>query len=262
MTCNVVVLAMGIADPKWPLPSLEIGAEGTALRGAPPTMLGTFDEAALEVALKVRDSHESTHLTFVLIDGSGSEALARTVGGYRPDALVRLDASALPACDAAAMATFMADVVRTLPAPQLVLIGREFGDLDDGAVAPCLVEHLGWPFAALVQEVAFDGQRFELMRERGTVREWSELAPPVLASVTNDRRNRLRHPLLKNVMAAKRAVYPVTRIEGIRASPALTLAAAGRAPAPARTPCRLVEGPLDVQVAALATYLLEARAAP
>ena len=91
----------------------------------------------------------------------------------------------------------------------LILIGREFGDHDVGVIAACLAAELDRPFFALVQAVRWDGDRLELLREQGVVEETVGVEEQLVASVTNDRRNRLRHPLMKNVMEAKRAVIPV-----------------------------------------------------
>lgn len=258
MARNVIVIATGIADPKWPLPPLEVRADGTLSSGTPPMLLGAFDEAALEVALRLRDAADDIRVSVVLFDPSSSDALARTVAAHRPDALVRIDAGPLPGWDAVAVAAFAADVVRTLAQPHLVLIGREFGDLDDGAVPPCIAEQLGWRFAALVQDVAFDGERMQLMRERGMSREWTRLAPPVVASITNDRKNRLRHPLFKNVAAAKRADVRMAQLDAAPPARALALAAADPASKPARAACRLIEGGIDNQASVLAKCLLDA----
>lgn len=263
MALDVVVLVTGIADPKHPLPPLSVSANVVALNGAAPTILGSFDEAALEVALKLRDTDPATRVTVVLLDRYGCDALASTIGGHRPDRLLRVDASALPLWDAAAAAAFCAQVIHGVGEPSLVLIGREFGDLDDGALPPCIAERLGWRFAALVQEVGFLDGRLEFMREGRAVREWTALPAPVVASVTNDRRNRLRHPLLKNVMAAKRASYPTVKADTELGHPDLSLSTASPMPAPSRgSGCRLLEGPLDRQVVALSRYLLEAGRAP
>jgi len=262
MPLNVLVLAAGIADPKWPLSKLEIANDGATVRDALPRILSPFDEAALEIALKLRDADPATRVAVALFDVSDSDALARSVGALRPDALRRIDARAVALWDAAGSASFFRDLLSADPTLDLVLIGREFGDLDDGVLPPCIAEKLGWRFAALIQQVSAMEGRLELMRERGRVRESFEIVPPMIASVTNDRKNRLRHPLLKNLMLAKRSTFPLEKLQTTHNDLQLTLRAAIPAPTKMRaTACRLLDGPVEGQAAQLSDYLRAARAA-
>ena len=50
---NIVVLIGGVHDPKWPI---ALGDEGSAIPAAENQVLSPFDEAALEVALRIRDA--------------------------------------------------------------------------------------------------------------------------------------------------------------------------------------------------------------
>lgn len=259
MAFHVVVLVTGIADPRGPLPAWDVAASGSAVRVAPPVMLGSFDEAALELGLKLRDADPATRVTVFVVDAAGSEALARTAAAHRPDDVLRMDASAIRMWDAGHAAAVCAEAIRAMANVDLVLIGREFGDCDDGALPPCLAERLGWPFAGLVQDVTRTNGRLETLRERGGAREWTEVAPPGVVSVTNDRCNRLRYPLLKNVIAAKRATFASMPVPDVTTRWVMDLAAASPAPAPQRaSACRMLVGPLEGQVDALSDLLLEA----
>jgi electron transfer flavoprotein beta subunit len=245
----VAVLLAGIADPKWPL-------DGAHARIASP-----FDESALEVALKLRDAGPDTHLAFLVAASAQDEPFVRAVASHRPDSLLRVEVPAALAWDLRAQAALWKSVLETLPeAPAAILLGREFGDRDDGAFAPCLAEALGRPFAGLAQEVRKDAKGWEAMRERGTTEERITLAGPFVASITNDPRNRLRHPLMKNVMAAKR--LPIAAATpNAPAAPQVTLAAlAPAAPAQRAVRCRMIEGSPTERVAALAAFLAPWRA--
>jgi electron transfer flavoprotein beta subunit len=245
----IAVLLAGIADPKWPL-------DGAHARIASP-----FDESALEVALKLRDADPTTRLAFLVAASGEDEPFVRAVAAHRPDSLLRVDVPAALAWDLRAQATLWKSALETLPeAPAAILLGREFGDRDDGAYAPCLAEALGCAFAGLAQDVRRDANGWEGMRERGTTEERIALAAPFVASITNDRRNRLRHPLMKNVMAAKRlpiaAAAPHAPL-----TPQVTLAAlAPAAPAQRTVRCRMIEGSPAERVAALADFLAPWRA--
>ena len=93
-----------------------------------------------------------------------------------------------------------------------------------------------------------------LLRERGAREEWLTVAAPLLASVTNDKRNKLRHPLMKNVMEAKRLSFDGVTAEVPAVPLALIELAAARA-VQRGGDCRLLEGTAPVQARALLDWL-------
>jgi electron transfer flavoprotein beta subunit len=236
---NVAVLIAGIADPKWPLDAKQ------------PRILSPFDESALEVALKLRDASPASIVSVAVLGDAADEPLVRSVASHRPDRLLRVEAAEGSGWDLRSRALLLAQVLREVFENQdLILTGREFGDRDDGAVPACLAAILGCPYVALVREVVTENGALAAVRERAGFEERIEHVGPLLASVTNDRSNRLRHALLKNVMNAKRMSIEARRLEEPAAR--VTLEASAPAAAPARAAsCRMVE------VEALAGYLRE-----
>jgi electron transfer flavoprotein beta subunit len=96
-----------------------------------------------------------------------------------------------------------------------------------------------------------------LMRESGTCEEWLQVDQPLLASVTNDRRNKLRHPLMKNVMQAKRMTF-IRITASAPARVGLSLSQLETAPLIARGgECRLLSGDVAEQAKALIGWLKE-----
>jgi hypothetical protein len=71
------------------------------------------------------------------------------------------------------------------PTPDLVLLGREFRDRDDGIVPPLLAVHLGWRFFGLSHRAVRGVWNVVLLRESGAFGEHAAFTPPVGASVTN-----------------------------------------------------------------------------
>lgn len=248
---NVLVLISGVADPKWPLPPQPDGPllQAHAARYA---LLSPFDEAALELALQLRDAQADTRISAVV---SGPESLARKVAEWRLDQVQRL----LP-CDAdpadarafaAAVATTLAPLARDA---QLVLTGREFGDWDDGSVPALVARNLRLPHFGLTLGLACIEGRLDVIRQRGALLERVHLDAPALLSVTNDVRNRLRHPLLKNVMVARK--MPIGTLALVHA-PA-TLQRTGLTPGapPSRSAhCRMLSGTVEEQARALVELL-------
>lgn len=255
---NVLVLLAGVVDPKWPL-AVAGGVEVRAVSPDGGLRLGPFDESALEIALKLRDRHPDTRVDVLVCGGPEHDALARQAAAFRPTRLCRLDLSPAQRWSARRVAAALITVIDAPgAAPDLVLIGREFGDSDDGMLPPFLAEAWGWRFVGMVQSVARDEDLLVLRRERGDVDEAIHLPAPVLASVTNDRSNRLRHPLMKNLAAAKQAmieVLPVRAMEEGEASLALVGAELAPAAASSRGHCRLLSAGSAADLDAFAQYL-------
>jgi electron transfer flavoprotein beta subunit len=257
---NITVFLASIVDPKWPLPPFAVAADGRSVDLTDNRrILSPFDEAALEIALKIRDARPETRISVLVTGGEDLENVLRRVAAFRPDQLVRLDDKGLHACDAASLARQMAAAAAGLPGDaDLVLMGREFGDLDNGTLAPCMAEQSGRRFAGLIQDARWSDTHLALMRERSGTEEWLHLVPPMMASVTNDRRNRLRHPLMKNVMASKRATFAVISAsvddddDGLSVMAATPSRAASR-----RSACRMLTGSMEDRVGELASLLAE-----
>ena len=197
---KALLVLSGIHDPKWPL---EWTTPGTLpIRRPDRFLLSPFDEAALELALRLRE-RGGFEIEAVVVGADEAEKLARVVAAYNlPVSILKLPSDEL--IDIRRLGEVLASVVETAEA-EVVLMGREVGDLDDGALPAWLAARLARPFFALAQDVSNEEGDLSFVRERGEAEETLALDGHVLISVTNARRNRLRRPLVKNVMAAKQA---------------------------------------------------------
>ena len=254
---KVLVLISGIADPKWPLP---VPLDGAALQSHAQryAVLSPFDEAALELALKLRDADPAVAIHAVV---AGPEAIARQVAGWRLDSVRRLPESGLQAWDAVGMARSLAQALGSLAREaDLILLGREFGDLDDGSLPPLLARALDLPHVALAFAVQGDGSALWVSRQRGGGMERLKLQGAAVLSITNDAGNRLRHPLLKNVMAARKLQFATLAAQPQAGSVSLADLAPMEAAARQRS-CQMLEGSAQEQARALAQMLHERRSA-
>lgn len=246
---NIVVLIAGVHDPKWPVSTDAVMAGASDHR-----IMSPFDEAALEMALRARDAVPATSIAVRVAGGGASTKMARAVAALRIDDLATLELE-LP-WDQAATAQALAPLCREA---DLVLIGREFGDFDDGLVPAMIAGLLGRPFFGRAQTIEA-GRGVRLMREAGSYAESLSLSGSLVASVTNDRRTRLRKPLMKNVMMARQAEIGTITAETV---PGTGLSLCGLRPCSnsrAGTDCAMLGGPAHVQAQALANLLWEGRA--
>lgn len=253
---NILVLLCGIADPKLTLPRDIHASALDSLRAAHP-LLSPFDEAALELALKLRDADPTVHITAVVTVTSATDPLLRTVANLRPDQTLGLDIKRIPSWNSLGVAHACAVAVSKLDlSPTLVLIGREFGDCDDGTASASIAQALCMAYSKLVCSVAIENAHIHAVRQNGSRQEHVRLPLPVVASVTNDAGNKLRHPLLKNVMVAKKMTFKMIDLsEPFLGNVQLTTLAA----APVRTratTCRMLPGNAQMQANVLADLLL------
>jgi len=254
---NILVLICGIADPKYPLPR-DISVSALEGARAAHVLLSPFDEAALEIALKLRDTNPAVHITALVLARSAMDPLLRTVGSLRPDVTRGLDSNGLPAWDGLGMARVLADAVSQLEhAPDLLLLGRELGDYDDGTAPVAVAQALRMNYSKLIFSATLEGACVHGVRQNAAQQESIRLALPAVLSVTNDARNKLRHPLLKNVMEVKKIAFKVLNCLQTT-SACVQLANVGAAvERPRSTVCQMVSGDTDAQVEMLAALLLE-----
>jgi electron transfer flavoprotein beta subunit len=201
---KICALLGGILDPKWPLPPGDYLQQPDTLDGI-ARKLSPFDEAALEVALRLRETVPSSTLAVYMPDGPGAEGLLRAVAAHKPHHVGLLMIDRAVRWDVAAFARQAAAGLHRADAGTLWLTGREFGDLDDGAFGACLARAAGSSLIAMAEELRGDAQgTLRALRTRSDVTELVRVPDACVVTLTNARTNRLRHPLMKNVMLAKK----------------------------------------------------------
>ena len=248
---NITVLIAGVHDPKWPI---ALGSGTLPEVDADRQIMSPFDEAALEIALRIRDANPAVSIRAFVAGGDAGAKIARAVAAFNPEEVSTVEIET--PWDQSAVTGTLAQLCTDA---DLILIGREFGDYDDGLVPPMLAAKLGAGYFARAQVVeAKDGLR--LMRETGSCEERHTVSGRLVTSVTNDRRTRLRKPLMKNVMLARQAEIGAAEATSSTLSGLQFVRAIGRTSSRATTACSMIEGTLEHQAQTLATMLLAASA--
>lgn len=251
---NVLVLIAGVADPKWPLPA-QINLPSVYAHSSSHPQMSPFDEAALELALQVRDAQPGTAIQAWV---AGPESLARRVAEWRLDRVCRLPENEHP-WDGQARARGLAHLLDCPPKRQtLILMGREWGDWDDGTVPALLARQLGLPHLRTVLGLQVEPAGLQAIRQSATGLEQLRLPWPALLGVSNDSGNRLRKPLLKNVMAARKLVFEELPARPARGSLGQT-AVWSTQPSVRSSPCQMLTGGIEQQAQQLARLLREER---
>jgi len=202
---HAVVLLKQILD--WELPAARFRIDPATNRppdGLAPTLLGPFEQNALELALKLRDSGAITKLTVLLAGPSDG------IDSLRKGLAVRADEAVHVVCDSAVVdpaqtaALLAAAIARLEPAPELVLAGRQAGDWDHGQVGYLVAERLGWPAVGLVFEAEPHQGRLVVRRSGAGADEQLAVRPPAVLTVTSHPTLRLRMGSVMDRMAANK----------------------------------------------------------
>jgi electron transfer flavoprotein beta subunit len=241
---EIALLISGVADPKWPIPQ-DLSVASLQAHTAQYAALSPFDEAALELALQLRDADPATRITAL-------------VAGWRPDTIHRIDLQAIPCWQGDAVSAALSQALRELaPTAPIVLVGREFGDFDDGSVPAGLAQAVAAPYIPLVLSLKPGERSYSALHQAASGMELVELPARALLSATNDPGNRLRHPLMKNVMIAKKVQISVWRAAAQVA--ALQLEGVHTAAEPVRrSACEWLEGSAQQKARSLAQVLMSA----
>ncbi|HVK72475.1 MAG TPA: electron transfer flavoprotein subunit beta/FixA family protein [Kofleriaceae bacterium] len=171
-----------------PDPELKVKLKDGAidLSGA-SWVVNTFDEYAVETALRLRENGETnaTHGEVVVVTIGPEDAAQqlRSALAMGADRAIRIDAED-KAIDARIVAAALAKVIED-EKPDLVVMGKQAVDGDANQVGQVLAGKLGWPqatFAATV-ELAADQKSLTVGREVDAGVEYKTVALPAVLTV-------------------------------------------------------------------------------
>lgn len=204
---HAVVLLKEILD--WELPASKFridDATHAPPAGLAPTLLGPFEQHALELALQLRDAGVVERITAVSV-GESVEGLRKALA-LRADEAIQATGDTF---DPSQTAALLVEAIRRIGSPDLVLAGRQAGDWDNGQVGYLVAERLGLPCASLVFRAERDGDRLRVWRVAPGGVEQLGVRPPAVLTVTSDAGLQLRMGSVIDRMAANKK--PIERWE-------------------------------------------------
>lgn len=260
---HAVVLLKQILDWELPAGKLRFDPEtNRPLEGLAPTLLGPFEQNALELALQLKDAGAVTKLTALLAGPpDGVDALRKALA-VRADEAVHVQLGVLPVDPSETAALLHAAIGRLEPAPQLVLAGRQAGDWDHGQVGYLVAERLAWPAVGLVWEAEQADGRLVVRRSGAGADEQLAVRLPAVLTVTSHPTLQLRMGSVMDRMAANRKPVVVLSPDELGLGPdglaAERRVELTRVSVPeVRRECELIEGENAADVAARLLARLE-----
>ena len=206
MPLHLICCAKQVPDPETPSASFRIDPVTKRVVPAPgiAPVISPFDEQAIEVALRIKDSHPDVKVTVISLGPAAARDVVKHGLAMGADEGVLLDDPLFESIDAFQSAYLLSLAVRKLGEYDAIFCGRQAADFDQGQVAIGLAELLGIPALINGQAAAFmvDGRvRFERVLPDGI--GVFQAATPVLTSYSQEV-GQPRYPTLRNIMTAAR----------------------------------------------------------
>ena len=168
-------------------------------------LLSELDEYAIEAGLKLAESEageESTVTVLTVGPAKAADAIKKSLqmGAH---AGVHVTDDAIHGSDAVATSLILAEAVKKIGNPDLILTGMASTDAAMGVVPSMLAERLGLPQVTLASELSVAGGSVTIRRDGDAASVTITASLPALVSVT-DQINEPRYPSFKGIMAAKK----------------------------------------------------------
>ena len=262
---RIIVCVKQVPDPEAPAGSFTPDAEGrrVVVRRGVSQVLSTYDENAIEAALRVKDAHGGTVTLLAVGTPQWQDFLQEAMGSGADEAFLLSD-PAFQGADSFAVACILSRAIEKLGEYDLVLCGRQAADTDAGIVGPALAEFLGLPCVTIARsiEVNHSAARVERLLEEGY--EVLEASLPAVMTVTSEAL-KLRYATMDTIMAATEREVPIWSAEEIGAGPPEAIQAGSRVrlvrleTPPAGGECQIVEGQDEAEKAAKLAQLLRSQ---
>lgn len=156
-----------------------------------------FDEIAVEEAVRMRESGMDVTITAVSIGGPEVEEQLRKALAMGADEAVLIEND--KPLDSSVVAAELAAIAKDF---DLVLMGKQSTDDDNGQAAQMLAAQLGWPQATFASKVTIDGTTATVTRETDSGEETLELPLPCVVT-TDLRLNEPRYIALPGIIKAR-----------------------------------------------------------
>jgi electron transfer flavoprotein beta subunit len=197
---NIVVCVKYVPDAQSDRTFNE--SDNTTDRVGVDGLLSELDEYAVEEALKIVEAGEGEVTVVTIGPDQAADALKKALQ-MGADKAVHVKDDAIHGSDAVATSLVLAEAVKKIGSPDLVITGMASTDGTMSVVPAMLAERLGLPQVTFASELTVDGSTVTIRRDGDAASETIVATLPALVSVT-DQINEPRYPSFKGIMAAKK----------------------------------------------------------
>jgi electron transfer flavoprotein beta subunit len=199
---NIVVCVKHVPDATA---DRRFESDNTVDRVGVDGLLSELDEYAVEQALQVKEKREGeeVEVTALTIGPEQAADAVRKALQMGADKGVHVLDDAIAGSDAIATSLVLAEALKKIGVPDLVVCGMASTDGGMSVVPAMLAERLGLPQVTLASLVETQGDQIRVKRDGDTATEVIGATLPVVLSVT-DQTGEARYPSFKGIMAAKK----------------------------------------------------------
>ena len=196
---NIVVCVKYVPDAQS---DRGFNEDNTTDREGVDGLLSELDEYAVEQALQIAEAGEGEVTVLTVGPADAADAVKKSLQ-MGADKGVHVSDDAIAGSDALATSLVLAEAIKKIGTPDIVLTGMASTDGTMAVVPAMLAERLGLPQVTYASELTVDGGTAKIRRDGDTASETIESSLPALISVT-DQINEPRYPSFKGIMAAKK----------------------------------------------------------
>jgi electron transfer flavoprotein beta subunit len=205
---NIIVCMKIIVDPEMPFSVFKVDREN--LKPIPPAgmppVFSTFDENALEAALKIKDSQEYK-ITVLSMGKNLPNSVLQKALALGADEVIGVEGPEFEDLDAFSTAWAMANAVKKIGEYDLIFTGRQGADWDAGLVWAGIAELLEIPTVAICRKAELQDGKVVVERCVSDGIETVESDLPALVTFSSEV-GELRNVSLSALMKAKKSQIP------------------------------------------------------
>jgi electron transfer flavoprotein beta subunit len=224
---ELIVCVKQVPDPEAPPARFKVDTATSKVVPPPgvPPVISTFDETAVEAALRVKDA-KGGKITVISLGNSLVRDVVKKPLAMGADQLILLEDPAYEESDSWATAYALSMAIKKIGTFDIIFCGRQAADWDAGQVGLGIAEFLGIPSITLAKKVeSVDGKvRVERVVPDGF--EVVEAPTPCLVTVTNEL-GEPRYAALKGIMRAAKIQPTIWKPQDIGVDPS-QIGAGGR----------------------------------
>ncbi len=184
-------------------------------------LLSELDEYAVEQALRIVEAGEGEVTVLTVGPDDAADAIKKALQ-MGADKGVHVCDDAIAGSDAPATSLVIAEAVKKIGVPDLVLMGMASTDGTMGVLPAMVAERLGLPQVTMASEVTFSGNTVSIRRDGDVASQTIQATLPVVLSVTDQSTagEPPRYPSFKGIMAAKKKPVDTLALADLGVDPA------------------------------------------
>jgi electron transfer flavoprotein beta subunit len=209
-----------VIEPEVPHHLFRIDPETQKqVRGRQPLVISDYDEVAIEIALQLKEKTDGRVSVITVGEEETEESLHQALA-MGVDHVIRVTDPAFEDVDSFGKARILAAALQKLGDFDIILCGRQAGDVELGLVGPFLAEEMKLAYAAIIANIDPANGKMRLRQPIEVGYNILETSLPFLATVTNDESNVPRYASVRGIMKARKAKIPVWCADDLGLDPA------------------------------------------